>query len=676
MYYSSFQKKNALDTLRRAAPGLVSFLGHFYGRSSRYLYRTGRDSYDIITATEGIEQGDAAGPALFAAGLRDPLVRLRTELASLLRARGFGSQASPPSDDEAYVFSYLDDTLLGVPAAVAEQALDLAERIFTEEGYTLNRGKSGCWSPQTPPDSLPASWQLPPTPESEPLWKGNGLFVAGIPVYNKAAPDCPLVIEKLTKVLQKAQRENSSLLEICASAATGWSRVQASFHVLRLSLATKFIFYAQTIDPSLAEPFAREFDKIILDSFTILLDCLPGEFHENAVRQMQLQLKHGGLGFHSHSQFDLQKFYVASAALAAPPVAAATGLLVGSSLVEEQAVVHPSEHILANSVHLLAGAGIPAPDFAEGGPREADVFLSAAATCFGEFHRSTLMARFGAANDTESQARLLSCGGIGAQWLATLPTNPRLCFEDRDFVAVLRFRLGLDTFSEGRCPHVNRDGVQCTQQCDSLGRHLFKCQTGGGWIMAHDSVLLDYGYLVDGPDGIPGAEADWKPHVEAWPRTTRDAEADVGFYRLPGMRDTYVDGVISYSDPATYPGCESTPGHVAELKKRDKHREHPVFDARLRRRVPFDFVALSFERHGRWANETVSFTKKLACCRALAAGLEPADEICRWYAVISCSIQRTNAKILRGEPVPAVTAPPSWRRLGNSGPRDLGVAGR
>ena len=193
--------------------------------------------------------------------------------------------------------------------------------------------------------------------------------------------------------------------------------------------------------------------------------------------------------------------------------------------------------------------------------------------------------------------------------------------------------------------------------------------------MAHDSVLADLCHLVQGPDGIPGAEVDWKPHVREWPRRVRDAaEADVGFYRLPGMRDTYVDGVISYSDPATYPGCERTPGHVAEMNKREKHREHPVFDARLRRQVPFDFVALSFERHGRWAQETVSFVKKLATRRALAAGLEPAEEIRRWYAVISCAIQRTNAKILRGEPVPAVVAPPAWRRFGLGSHRDLGLA--
>ena len=52
----------------------------------------------------------------------------------------------------------------------------------------------------------------------------------------------------------------------------------------------------------------------------------------------------------------------------------------------------------------------------------------------------------------------------------------------------------------------------------------------------------------------------------------------------------------------------------------------------------------------------------------------PADEIRRWYAVISCAIQRTNAKILRGEPVPAVVAPPAWRRFGLGSHRDLGLA--
>ena len=76
---------------------------------------------------------------------------------------------------------------------------------------------------------------------------------------------------------------------------------------------------------------------------------------------------------------------------------------------------------------------------------------------------------------------------------------------------------------------------------------------------------------------------------------------------------------------------------------------------------PFNFCALSFERHGFWAKETISFTRKLAHARASALGLDPSAEICRWYGIISCCIQRANAKVLRGEPVPARHSPPPVR---------------
>ena len=40
---------------------------------------------------------------------------------------------------------------------------------------------------------------------------------------------------------------------------------------------------------------------------------------------------------------------------------------------------------------------------------------------------------------------------------------------------------------------------------------------------------------------------------------------------------TYVDAVGSLVNPVTYPGCENTTGHVAELKARQKNADHPVF---------------------------------------------------------------------------------------------------
>ena len=150
--------------------------------------------------------------------------------------------------------------------------------------------------------------------------------------------------------------------------------------------------------------------------------------------------------------------------------------------------------------------------------------------------------------------------------------------------------------------------------------------------------------------------------MEVWPRATRGAEADVGFYRLPGMRDIYVDVVCSLANPQTYPGCERKVGQVAEKKARDKNRDHPIFNPQTHRGMhAFDFCALSFERHGYWAKETVGFVKKLAHSRAAALGLEPSAEIQRWYAAISCCLQRSNAKILRGEPVPGRPTPPPSR---------------
>ena len=71
---------------------------------------------------------------------------------------------------------------------------------------------------------------------------------------------------------------------------------------------------------------------------------------------------------------------------------------------------------------------------------------------------------------------------------------------------------------------------------------------------------------------------------------------------------------------------------------RTTNADHPVFDPDTRRRMQsFDFRAISFERHGYLAEETVGFIKQLAYCRALALGLEPSAEIRRWYGMHAAS---------------------------------------
>ena len=78
-------------------------------------------------------------------------------------------------------------------------------------------------------------------------------------------------------------------------------------------------------------------------------------------------------------------------------------------------------------------------------------------------------------------------------------------------------------------------------------------------------------------------------------------------------------------------------------------------------------------RKSSYRPKEISFGKKLAYARAAALGLDPSAEICRWYGIISCCLQRANAKVLRGEPVPARhSAPPP--RLFSLG-RDLPLVG-
>ena len=167
---------------------------------------------------------------------------------------------------------------------------------------------------------------------------------------------------------------------------------------------------------------------------------------------------------------------------------------------------------------------------------------------------------------------------------------------------------------------------------------------------------------------------DWKAKVDARPRATRGYEADVGFSHIPSERDLYVDAVIALANPRSYAGCQNKAGKVAELWARRKNVEHPVFDRSTGQRLhPFDFRALSFERHGYIVKETVSLLQTFARKKAELFELEPSEEIRRWYTVLSCCVQRANARVLRGDAVPLRRSLVPSRLL--AGRHDLAVCG-
>ena len=80
-------------------------------------------------------------PALFAIGFAAALEYIQSNLAAL----------APSSR----VFSYLDDIIVIVPAAVGESALDAVVRTLEGVGLTVNAGKTAAWT-LDPNTALPA----------------------------------------------------------------------------------------------------------------------------------------------------------------------------------------------------------------------------------------------------------------------------------------------------------------------------------------------------------------------------------------------------------------------------------------------------------------------------------------------------------------------------------------
>ena len=301
-----------------------------------------------------------------------------------------------------------------------------------------------------------------------------------------------------------------------------------TFLLLRYSLAAKLVYFGQTIDPAILQPFARRFDDIILQTFLKVLQI--DSISEDQKLQVQLALRAGGCGLRSHDLKELQRLFVSSALLVAPAVFAATGECIG---VDETAAAEGGtfEYLLSSSVRDLSANGCTRPDFSDGGRISAKVWADSVSLKFEKILKAKLdqlHQMLSPEDSSRARARIKSCSGVGAQWVAALPTSPKSMFNDEDFRAVTRFRLGLVTNDLQVCPHVTAEGVQCEAACDRWGYHLLQCPSGGGYFVGHDSVCAEFADLVGGSEGIPGVVVEWKAEVPAWPRSTRDYEADVG----------------------------------------------------------------------------------------------------------------------------------------------------
>ena len=127
---------------------------------------------------------------------------------------------------------------------------------------------------------------------------------------------------------------------------------------------------------------------------------------------------------------------------------------------------------MRSSIENLSADGISSPDFNVVGPRSAKKWASGASEKLYKNIKHALeedLENLPRLECKYANARILSCGGTGAQWLAQAPTCHLTQLNDDDMRTVIRFRLGKETFCADVCPHINQlPPVNWKQQTEML----------------------------------------------------------------------------------------------------------------------------------------------------------------------------------------------------------------
>ena len=280
------------------------------------------------------------------------------------------------------------------------------------------------------------------------------------------------------------------------------------------------------------------------------------------------------------------------------------------------------------------------------------------------------------------RARLRSCGGPGAgAWLLATPTNQTQSFEDGDFSAAVRLRLGQALCLPGvRCYNLyssrGRRGERCADFQDAQGLHGLLCKVGGLVGRRHDQLRELLAYFLAAA-GYHVLQEQWEPR---WDRVVRDrngnpvpqrdedgnvvldaagnpvpkvehARLDHRWEAPPEEPRGYGDVVVSHPGAASWEArAADEDGATAEAAARAKHDRYPEDAVR-----PGRLTAFSVESWGRWSKEAYRFLKRAAARSAVRSpgvqelGARGSSAVLgSWLTQLSCALQKANVAMLRG----------------------------
>ena len=306
-----------MGALCGARPELQAFITSFYCRCSTYWFRGGDGERHLITANEGVEQGDVIAPVLFAYGLKPALVAAQREGD---RLAAFFGVPSPK------LFAYLDDIVICADPLIIEDLLEFVELELSRScGLQLEASKLQAWSPSgsAPPGRLAACWAR------------DGIVLLGAPLdsdHNDSlhpgdhasflCTGSSFGARFLAKRLAHMEEVASSLLALPGNTPANFPALHSALLLLVWCLAPKADHLFRLLPPEVTSPLALGVDRLLLETFSQLFEVV---LSTGQAQQLGFSLSEGGFGLRPRGGGFAAASYIGSWVLTYSEVVAATG---------------------------------------------------------------------------------------------------------------------------------------------------------------------------------------------------------------------------------------------------------------------------------------------------------------------------------------------------------------
>ena len=510
-----------------------------------------------ISSASGVQQGDPLGPLLFALVLQSVLKKLA---------------ADPQCQQLLLNAWYLDDGALAGPGSAVLRALEVLGAEAKPNGLILNPSKCELFSPNTD--------TFQPFDSSIPTSTTPNFEILGAPIGSP---------EFCGEYIEAKRKQACSLLHLLPQLCDP----QVSILLLRHCASfCKLSHLGCSVPP--CDSSLRQFMLFDEDVLHCLEECAAFELTLSATKQVQLPLRHGGLGLTSVSNHSFSAF-ISSLSNAIDVTSAPNASHHLKQAFESVTSSPPQQHHLSGKIE----------------DNSFQTLLINSTVC------------------TRARLRAVSASNANA-WLRAIPCiHNDLALEPQEMQVLLKWWLGLPVFSaESKCPF-------CSSALDPDCHHALTCRSGGDVIARHNKLRDCVANLCSkaclSPQLEKGAGIDF----------SRPADVLVPNWSLsnPAAFDLKVIHPLN-TDLILEASLAS--GNSAEVGEIEKHAKNDQMCARL----GWTCIPLVVEVYGGWGCEAKECYSRLSKRLAMQVGICETEALCQMYCLLAVTLMRQNARAI------------------------------